>query len=67
MYIVIAGGGIAGRNLTKKLVQNHDVIVIEKEQNVAEKIYSRYGAITILCFLQVKIPGFCKVFFAATQ
>ncbi|SFL14856.1 potassium channel family protein [Halanaerobium salsuginis] len=48
MYIVIAGGGIAGRNLTKKLVQNHDVIVIEKEQNVAEKIYSRYGAITIL-------------------
>lgn len=48
MYIIIAGGGIAGRNLTKNLVQKHDVIVIEKEQNVAEKIYSRYGAVTVL-------------------
>lgn len=48
MYIIIAGGGIAGRNLTKNLVQKHDVIVIEKEQGVAEKIYSRYGAVTVL-------------------
>jgi trk system potassium uptake protein TrkA len=48
MYIIIAGGGIAGRNLTKSLVQKHDVIVIEKDQNVAEKIYSRYGAVTVL-------------------
>ncbi|ADO77088.1 potassium channel family protein [Halanaerobium praevalens] len=48
MYIIIAGGGIAGRNLTKSLVQKHDVIVIEKKQSVAEKIYSRYGAVTVL-------------------
>jgi len=48
MYIIIAGGGIAGRNLTKSLVNKHDVIVIEKEQSVAEKIYSRYGAVTVL-------------------
>jgi trk system potassium uptake protein TrkA len=48
MYIIIAGGGISGRNLTKNLVQKHDVIVIEKEQSVAEKIYSRYGAVTVL-------------------
>lgn len=48
MYIIIAGGGIAGRNLTKSLVQKHDVIVIEKDQSVAEKIYSRYGAVTVL-------------------
>jgi len=48
MYIIIAGGGIAGSNLTKNLVRKHDVIVIEKEQSVAEKIYSRYGAITVL-------------------
>ena len=48
MYIIIAGGGIAGRNLTKSLVQKHDVIVIEKDQAVAEKIYSRYGAVTVL-------------------
>lgn len=48
MYIIIAGGGISGRNLTKSLVQKHDVIVIEKDQSVAEKIYSRYGAVTVL-------------------
>ena len=48
MYIIIAGGGIAGRNLTKNLVQEHDVIVIEKDQSVAEKIYSRFGAVTVL-------------------
>ena len=29
MYIIIAGGGIAGRNLTKSLVQKHAVCVIE--------------------------------------
>lgn len=48
MYIIIAGGGIAGSNLTRNLVKKHDVIVIEKEQSVAEKIYSRYGAVTVL-------------------
>jgi trk system potassium uptake protein TrkA len=48
MYIIIAGGGIAGSNLTKSLVEKHDVIVIEKEQSTAEKIYSRYGAVTVL-------------------
>lgn len=48
MYIIIAGGGIAGSNLTKNLVRKHDVIVIEKEQSTAEKIYSRYGAVTVL-------------------
>lgn len=48
MYIIIAGGGIAGSNLTKNLVEKHDVIVIEKEQSTAEKIYSRYGAVTVL-------------------
>ncbi|MFW6001432.1 MAG: potassium channel family protein [Halanaerobium sp.] len=48
MYIIIAGGGITGSNLTKNLVEKHDVIVIEKEQSTAEKIYSRYGAVTVL-------------------
>ncbi len=48
MYIIIAGGGVVGRNLTKQLVAKHDVIVIERKQEIAEKIYSRYGAVTIL-------------------
>ncbi|SJZ93241.1 potassium channel family protein [Selenihalanaerobacter shriftii] len=47
MYIIIAGGGVVGRNLTKKLVVNHDVVVIDVEQEICERIYSQYGAISI--------------------
>lgn len=47
MYIVIAGAGIVGRNLTKHLSKEHDVIVIDKEKKQCEKIYSNYGAVAI--------------------
>ncbi len=47
MYIIIAGGGIVGRSLSKKLVKKHDVVVIDKDQKICERIYSHYGAITI--------------------
>jgi trk system potassium uptake protein TrkA len=47
MYIIIAGGGVVGRNLTAQLVENHDVVVIDLEQSVCERIYSEYGAISI--------------------
>ncbi|MFW6022586.1 MAG: potassium channel family protein [Halanaerobiaceae bacterium] len=47
MYIIIAGGGIVGRSLTKRLVKKHDVVVIDKDQRICERIYSHYGAITI--------------------
>ena len=47
MYIIIAGGGIVGSNLTKELVENHDVVVIDKEPAVCENIYSRYGAVSV--------------------
>lgn len=47
MYIIIAGGGIVGRNLTKRLVANHDVVVIDLEQDVCERIYSEYGAVSV--------------------
>ena len=48
MYIVVAGGGLIGRGLTQRLVENrHDVVVIESNSEVCEEIYARYGAVTI--------------------
>lgn len=47
MYIIIAGGGIVGRNLTKALSKNHDIVVIDKDKTTCEQIYSRYGAVAI--------------------
>jgi len=48
MYVVIAGGGLIGRGLAQRLVDNrHDVVVIESNQEVCEQIYARSGAVTI--------------------
>ncbi|MBM7623116.1 potassium channel family protein [Sporohalobacter salinus] len=47
MYIIIAGGGVVGRNLTKKLVDNHDVVVIDMNREICERIYSQFGAVSI--------------------
>jgi len=47
MFILIAGGGIVGRNITKSLAKNHDVVVIDKDIKNCEKIASKYGAIAI--------------------
>ncbi|WP_408954894.1 potassium channel family protein [Natroniella sp. ANB-PHB2] len=48
MYIIIAGGGVVGRNLAKQLVKKHDVVVIDIDKGVCERIYSEYGAVSIL-------------------
>ena len=48
MYIVIAGGGLVGRNLARSLVEaKHDVVVIDKERSVCEYIYAKLGAVSI--------------------
>lgn len=47
MNILIAGGGIVGRNITKALSRDHNVIVIERDKELCEKIYSKYGAVAI--------------------
>ncbi len=48
MYIIIAGGGVVGSSITKKLVRDHDVVVIDEKQSVAEKVYAKYGAVSVV-------------------
>jgi trk system potassium uptake protein TrkA len=48
MYIIIAGGGVIGKNLARQLVQQkHDVVVVEVDAKACEEIYAKYGAVTI--------------------
>jgi len=48
MYIVIAGAGLVGRGLTKRLVQNkHDVVVIDRNEEVVNRVYQEYGAVSV--------------------
>lgn len=49
MYIIIAGEGIIGQQITKILVENkHDVVAVDKNPEVCESIYAETGALTIL-------------------
>ncbi len=48
MYIVIAGGGLLGQGLAKELVEaRHDVVVVETERTVSERVAARIGALAI--------------------
>ncbi len=47
MYIIIAGGGIVGRSITKNLSKKHDIVVIDKDKSACEHIYAKYGAVSI--------------------
>lgn len=47
MYIIIAGAGIVGRNITKTLSKSHDIVVIDSNKEACEHIYSKYGAVSI--------------------
>ncbi len=48
MYVIVAGAGIIGQQIARVLVENkHDVVVIDKDQEVCESVYSETGALTI--------------------
>ena len=48
MYIVIAGGGIVGGTLARELIENnHDVVIIEPNKAVCDKLYSATGVVAI--------------------
>jgi len=48
MYVVIAGGGVLGGSLARRLVEaRHDVVVIERDRAVCDRVASRIGALTI--------------------
>lgn len=43
MYILIAGGGIVGQTILKGLMKKHDVVVVEKDYDLCEKIAAKYA------------------------
>ena len=47
MYVVIAGGGLVGTGLAGRLVEDgHDVVVVDQDRTVCERLASRVGAMT---------------------
>lgn len=48
MYVIIAGGGIAGSALAADLVnRNHDVVVIDTDRQACENLFAKTGAVTV--------------------
>ncbi|MFO8183370.1 MAG: TrkA family potassium uptake protein [Candidatus Aegiribacteria sp.] len=48
MNIVVAGAGLVGRELTRKLLDHkHDVVVIDIDNEVCESIYAETGAVAV--------------------
>lgn len=48
MYIIIAGAGLIGRQLTHQLVKNkHDIVVVDEDAAVCQSLYEETGVITI--------------------
>ncbi|MCT4634365.1 MAG: TrkA family potassium uptake protein [Firmicutes bacterium] len=47
MDILLAGGGIVGQKIAKALSKKHNVVVIESNMELCEKIASKYGVVVI--------------------
>jgi trk system potassium uptake protein TrkA len=48
MYIIIGGVGLVGMELARKLVENkHDVVIIDADGRVCDKVYAELGVVAI--------------------
>jgi trk system potassium uptake protein TrkA len=48
MYVIIAGAGVIGIQVTQLLVANkHDVVAIDRNPEICEAVYAETGALTI--------------------
>ena len=48
MYIIVAGAGIIGRQITQLLVASkHNVVVLDKDPEICEMVYTETGATTV--------------------
>lgn len=48
MYVIVAGIGLVGGELTHRLVEHkHDVVVVDSDREACEKIYAEFGVVAI--------------------
>jgi len=48
MYIIVAGGGMVGGELIRKLLDNkHDVVLVEQNKVICDKVYAESGVVAI--------------------
>jgi len=48
MFVIVAGAGVIGSQITRMLVENkHDVVVIDVNRDVCESVHAQTGAMTI--------------------
>lgn len=48
MYVIIAGAGMVGGELARSLVENkHDVVIIDRDKEVCDRLYSETGVIAV--------------------
>jgi len=48
MYVVIAGAGLIGGALTRELLEkSHDVVVVDRDKEVCDRLYAETGAVVV--------------------
>jgi trk system potassium uptake protein TrkA len=48
MYVVVAGGGMVGGGLVRRLLDNkHDVVLVEQHKELCDKLYAETGVVAI--------------------